>query len=398
MLTVINNAIVRVGPQTQGDGRLGLLRLRLPGAVFKPNSQLTITAARSIHSGVIFTDETPPWGWDMLAEDDVWPYFGEPDSRRYSLVGAFAPVAASIPQGGFFFIGARRQLVGRPSTAPPPPGVQPWAWEGLVTEWQSIWLAVNRPPGDGVFGGGDGFWEVTINLAEFQGSDAPDCGAGARENILCTSVRRDLITISDGVRDLCNRRGHLRQAMDDRLQAIILCSSGIAGVGAGLVAFAALDPLGVVPATHASVMMLEIVGTLNAPYVAAFTGVLAGIAAGTILSLSAAFEPLFAVLAITITTALGAVIALGAVGVARTANPWLAIGYAILVVLGLALVASLLVLISNQIHDAESFDRVVIEIQERQRLWRAAQQQSRLVCCPNTQFEPDETNLPVCGA
>ncbi|MCA1692808.1 MAG: hypothetical protein LC733_11645, partial [Actinobacteria bacterium] len=133
---------------------------RTPEFEMRNGTRVVVRADGSIGSGVLFTGETPPTGWDMLAtaNDRDWPYRGFEDSFRYSLIGTF--VGRDIPTE-WFYIGRGRTIIGNGRVS------------GLGVRLR---LAVNRPHVDQRADGpnrGELRWRVNVKVHQFAGGEAP---------------------------------------------------------------------------------------------------------------------------------------------------------------------------------------------------------------------------------
>jgi hypothetical protein len=138
---------------------------------------LQLDASGEIWSGVIFTGNTPPAGWDMLALelDSPFPYHGHPDAHRYSLIGRWEYPEGGTGSNDWFYVGAGRtlQVVRDGNYAHDPTG---------------LWLAVNRPDPMTQDPHGSGSWEVSARILGTDASDRPmNCAAMPPPNAACMS-------------------------------------------------------------------------------------------------------------------------------------------------------------------------------------------------------------------
>lgn len=125
---------------------------------------MVVRAQGEIGSGVLGSGLTPPTGWEEMiatSQDVDWPYRGNEDSFRYSLIGTF--VGHDIPTR-WFYIGRGRTIVGD---------------GGAVFGAMQLRLAVNRPHVDREAVGpnrGDHQWDVEVDVHQFEGGERHPTG------------------------------------------------------------------------------------------------------------------------------------------------------------------------------------------------------------------------------
>jgi hypothetical protein len=363
-----------------------------PMHFFGATSRLTIAASGLIGSGVFATGQTPPGGWDMHADDDNWLYFAHGDSFRYSLIGALMDSEAQPGPDDWFFIGDGLTLTADPLPVIVDPMTAITSLDpGLPTTWKRLWLACNRPAFRGL-DNGDGFWAVNLTLEHFTVADAPDCSHGrpAVETSACRDTRGRLASQRTAVLSRCSDANRLHTTIGDRAGVIngLLVAFGIDLAALGVIGtVAGTAPSG--NAFHAAEHLAQ--GTIAAALTGAGVG---GLVVGSLAAIGGEFDAAIVLLISAGFVAL-AIIGTGA-AIAVSASFWLCLLVAVLVAIGLGLLAAITALGGEQIHDAHVFDQDLRDIQQAQDRWRNLLAAALTFCCPTGLDAPHEGDLPTC--
>ena len=358
---------------------------------FSATSRLTIAASGMIGSGVFATGLTPPVGWDMHADDDSWLYFGHGDSFRYSLIGALMDSDAQPGSDDWFFIGNGQAVTGDPLPLIFDPHGAASLDPGPPATWKRLWLACNRPAYVGL-DNGNSFWQVTLTLERFTIADAPDCSHGRppEETAACTDTRRRLASQRNVVISRCSDATRLHTTISDRSGVII---GLLTAFGVDL---AALGVIGTVVGTSPVTTTFRVAAnTAQITIAAALAGAGAGgLVIGSLAAIGGEFD---AAIVILIAAGFAALAILGAWAAIAVSSSWLLlILVAVLVAIGLSLLAAITALGGEQIHDAHVFDQDLRDIQHGQDQWRNLLAAATRFCCPAGLDAPHEGDLPTC--